>query len=111
MKENQWNITKFNDRKITGTITAEEGQVMMTSIPYEDGWTVKVDGKKVEPVKLLNALVGVPLEPGFLMIRRPPRSTLFPYATLFRSCAISLIFSLMTCLKFHLLCCITLIIS
>jgi hypothetical protein len=64
MKENQWNITKFNDRKITGTITAEEGQVMMTSIPYEDGWTVKVDGKKVEPVKLLNALVGVPLEPG-----------------------------------------------
>ena len=23
----------------------------------------------------------------FLMIRRPPRSTLFPYATLFRSCS------------------------
>src|SRR5215212_11342930 len=29
----------------------------------------------------------VPLDPGFffLMIRRPPRSTLFPYTTLFRS--------------------------
>src|SRR2546422_4125721 len=26
----------------------------------------------------------------FLMIRRPPRSTLFPYTTLFRSCAITL---------------------
>src|SRR3712207_6901423 len=26
----------------------------------------------------------------FLMIRRPPRSTLFPYTTLFRSCAIDL---------------------
>src|SRR3712207_7582124 len=25
----------------------------------------------------------------FLMIRRPPRSTLFPYTTLFRSCGIS----------------------
>ena len=37
---------------------------MMTSIPWEDGWTVKVDGKKVEPVKLLNALVGIPLEAG-----------------------------------------------
>src|SRR5712672_4108219 len=24
----------------------------------------------------------------FLMIRRPPRSTLFPYTTLFRSCAV-----------------------
>lgn len=64
MKQNQWEITKFNDRKMTGTITAEEGQIMMTSIPWEDGWTVKVDGKKVEPVKLLNALVGIPLEAG-----------------------------------------------
>src|SRR3990167_6553213 len=26
----------------------------------------------------------------FLMIRRPPRSTLFPYTTLFRSCAVLL---------------------
>src|SRR5256885_8214988 len=26
----------------------------------------------------------------FLMIRRPPRSTLFPYTTLFRSCALPL---------------------
>src|SRR3712207_7518213 len=26
----------------------------------------------------------------FLMIRRPPRSTLFPYTTLFRSCEIEL---------------------
>ena len=25
----------------------------------------------------------------FLMIRRPPRSTLFPYTTLFRSCSVS----------------------
>src|ERR1041385_9392999 len=29
----------------------------------------------------------------FLMIRRPPRSTLFPYTTLFRSCRV------MNCLK------------
>src|SRR5690606_19355043 len=27
----------------------------------------------------------LPLSPSFLMIRRPPRSTLFPYTTLFRS--------------------------
>ncbi len=64
LKENQWEITEYNDRKITGTITAEEGQIMMTSIPWEKGWTVKVDGKKVEPVEVLNALVGVELEAG-----------------------------------------------
>ena len=49
LKKNQWNVgTDYTDRKITGTITAEEGQLMMTSIPYEPGWTVKVDGKRVD---------------------------------------------------------------
>src|SRR5882762_2438988 len=33
----------------------------------------------------------------FLMIRRPPRSTLFPYTTLFRSCARSPIRARSTC--------------
>lgn len=37
---------------------------MMTSIPYEEGWTVKVDGKKVEPIVLFNAMIGVQLSPG-----------------------------------------------
>src|SRR4029434_8008870 len=34
----------------------------------------------------------------FLMIRRPPRSTLFPYTTLFRSCAENL--TLYQCLEY-----------
>src|SRR3712207_9225137 len=34
------------------------------------------------------AAVGVSLSFFFLMIRRPPRSTLFPYTTLFRSVAL-----------------------
>ena len=50
LKQNQWQLDedKCNDRKLTGTITAEEGQLMLTSIPYEPGWTVKIDGKKVD---------------------------------------------------------------
>lgn len=43
LKQNQWNITEAGGRRIEGTITAGEGQIMMTSIPYEPGWTVKVD--------------------------------------------------------------------
>ena len=31
----------------------------MTSIPYEPGWTIKVDGKKVEPIALADALIGI----------------------------------------------------
>lgn len=64
LKQNQWEITKADDRTLEGTITAEANQVMMTSIPYEPGWTVKVDGKKTEPIELAQAMLGVKLEPG-----------------------------------------------
>src|SRR5580698_9253494 len=37
--------------------------------------------------RVLERIVSLPLSlVFFLMIRRPPRSTLFPYTTLFRSC-------------------------
>ncbi len=50
VKQNQWQIDpdKSNDRCLEGKITAREGQVMVTSIPYEPGWEVMIDGKKVD---------------------------------------------------------------
>lgn len=50
LKQNQWQIDseKSNDRKLVGTITAQEGQLMMTSIPYEPGWSIEVDGEKID---------------------------------------------------------------
>lgn len=66
LKQNQWQIDteKSNDRKLVGTITAEEGQLMMTTIPDQPGWTVRVDGKKVDQLAIVDALIGVELEPG-----------------------------------------------
>lgn len=64
LKENQWEITDYTDNYIEGTITAEEGQIMFTSIPYESGWTVEVDGEEVEPVELISAFIGIPLSAG-----------------------------------------------
>ena len=37
---------------------------MFTTISWEPGWTVKVDGQKVEPVKVCDALIGVELTQG-----------------------------------------------
>ncbi len=64
LKQNQWNITGHSDRYLYGTITAQENQIMFTSIPSEPGWTVRVDGKKVETKDILNAFIGIPLEAG-----------------------------------------------
>ena len=62
--ENQWNITKHSQTVLEGTINAGDGGLMLTTIPYEPGWQITVDGEKVEPVKLLDSLIGLELEAG-----------------------------------------------
>ena len=46
LKAQQLNVTKFDGRSLEGEVTAQDGQVLFTSIPYEPGWTIKVDGQK-----------------------------------------------------------------
>ena len=82
------NMDKFRENHIEGTVTAQEGQILYTSIPYETGWTIKVDGKTVNNlfedtvkddgsklaknniagdtgvVVILNAMIGLKLTPG-----------------------------------------------
>ncbi len=50
LREGQWNIdmSKSNDRHLEGTVNVKSGQVFVTSIPYEPGWTIEIDGKKVK---------------------------------------------------------------
>ena len=57
-------VTNHSDTHISGTITVKDSGTFVTSIPYEKGWSIKVDGKKVEPKKIANALVGVELTAG-----------------------------------------------
>ncbi len=64
LREHPLNITSFSEDHIKGEITAEKDGVMFTSISWEPGWTVKVDGEKVEPVKVCDALIGVELTAG-----------------------------------------------
>ena len=58
LRDGQWNIDmdKSNDRHLEGTVNVKSGQIFVTSIPYEPGWTIKIDGKKVDNlVKLQKA--------------------------------------------------------
>ena len=48
LKESQLKVTKFSHTRIKGSVNATNAGTMMTSIPYDAGWTVKVDGKRVE---------------------------------------------------------------
>ena len=81
LKTQQWNITEFDGDYIKGDITAEEGQMMLTSIPFEDGWKIKVDGETLDFIDkdaerdafnseaqcatvFMQALIGMKLTPG-----------------------------------------------
>ncbi|MBO5858311.1 MAG: YfhO family protein, partial [Clostridia bacterium] len=48
LKQGQLNVTSFEDTKITGTATAAKDSVFFTSIPYDKGWKIKIDGKEID---------------------------------------------------------------
>lgn len=55
----------FDDTHIEGVINIAEGDTtVFTSIPYDEGWTVKVDGEKVELEKSLDSLLCFSVTPG-----------------------------------------------
>lgn len=64
LKQGLWQLTHFDERHIEGNITVSDGQMLFTTVPYEEGWTVKVDGKTVEPTVIADMFIGVELSPG-----------------------------------------------
>lgn len=58
------NIEKFNEYQIEATINYSENKTIYTSIPYDEGWTVFVDGKKQEKYIINNTLLGFDVPKG-----------------------------------------------
>ena len=57
-------ITCFDTDRIEGTLTAENGGVLLFTIPYDGGWTLKVDGKTVPLTKVAGYLSGAEITAG-----------------------------------------------
>ncbi|MEG0855866.1 MAG: YfhO family protein [Terrisporobacter sp.] len=65
LSQNEYNVLEYSDTNILGEVTSTKDKSMMyTSIPYDKGWTVTVDGKEATKVKLLNALTGIEIPKG-----------------------------------------------
>ncbi len=64
LKDETLDVTKFTSRSLKGTITANKDGLMYTSVPYEEGWKVYVDGKKSEISLIDDAFIAVPLSSG-----------------------------------------------
>ncbi|MGN0396127.1 MAG: YfhO family protein [Coprococcus sp.] len=64
MSENQMNVKTFEDGYVEGTITLKDDGIMFTSIPYDKGWTVYVDGEETDIKTVAGAFIAVPLKAG-----------------------------------------------
>ena len=59
--------TSFEQTRFSGRITAAKDCTLFTSIPYDEGWTVTIDGVAVdknEYVRVNNALLAMPVSAG-----------------------------------------------
>ncbi len=83
-----------NEASLVGSVNVPEGDsVMFTSIPYDAGWNVYVDGKKVETYKTLNSLVAFDITPGEHTVKLVYRSSYMVYGTVL-TCIGALLFIL-----------------
>ncbi|MBQ2644113.1 YfhO family protein, partial [bacterium] len=58
-------IEKITSSKIRCKCTIKgDNKLLLLTIPYDNGWTARVDGKEVEIIKAYNALMTIPVNKG-----------------------------------------------
>lgn len=81
LAQEQFEIESFTETHFEGTITtSDEKETVLTTIPYDEGWKVYVDGERVEIFKVADALIGFEIDSRgahTLELRYAPRTVLF----------------------------------
>ena len=73
LKNDSLNVSRFDDTEIEGTINASKDGILYTSINYDTGWQVYIDGEKVSKADIISigndALLGVNITAGEHTVR------------------------------------------
>ena len=67
LKEGQLEYTLFDETIIEGNFTACDNEILFTTIPYDNGWNIYIDGNKISEddiVVISEALLGVRVKEG-----------------------------------------------
>ncbi len=64
LNQGEMAITDYSDTSFEGTIVAEENEIVMTTIPYDQYWKVYVDGERVDTYKVLDSLLAFDISAG-----------------------------------------------
>lgn len=66
LKSQPLEIEDYGDGWLKGYVQVNKNGILFTSIPYDKGWKVKVDGKNVDATPLLDgAFLGIEMEKGY----------------------------------------------
>ena len=70
LKQQQLEIDMIKKNKLSGHINVvKDNQYLFTSIPYDEGWQIYVNGKKVKAQKMFDNFIGVKLTKGYHKIK------------------------------------------
>ena len=64
LSQNTLHIREMTSTKLNGTVTADEDGYLILSIPYDPGFTIKVDGAATEAALFEDMMIAVPLSAG-----------------------------------------------
>ena len=69
MQQKSLTDIEIDSSEILMTVNSGENEKLVTTIPYDKGWHVQVDGEKAEARAFKNTFIEIPLEPGNHEIR------------------------------------------
>ena len=102
LKTDSLKVTEFDDTEIKGTINASQNGILYTSINFDKGWSVYIDGEKVPEENIYdlgdNALLGVDITKG-------EHSVVFKYTP--RGLYVGIAISVITLILLVILCFVT----
>ena len=64
MMERSVEVTEFTSSSLKGYVTSKEEGTLLFSIPYDSGWTVLIDGQKMETFAVADGMLAVNVEAG-----------------------------------------------
>ncbi len=64
LRENSLQQEAIKGSTLTGKVSTEKDGVLWLSIPYDKGWRISLNGKKVDYKQILNCFIGIEIEKG-----------------------------------------------
>lgn len=64
LQRQTFQVSEYKDGYFKGTVETDQESLLFLSIPYDEGWSVLLDGKEVEAGTVLNAFMTVELPEG-----------------------------------------------